>query len=68
MAERYKVVLGSESAHCCFDATVVDTTRPIINADGNLATKFGSNEIYYKAVCECFDIEAANQIAAALNR
>ena len=26
MAGRYKVVGGSQSAHCCFDATVVDTT------------------------------------------
>lgn len=25
MSERYKVVEGSESAHCCFEATVVDT-------------------------------------------
>lgn len=25
MSERYKVIWGSESGHCCFEATVVDT-------------------------------------------
>lgn len=26
-SKRYIVVDGSESAHCCFEATVVDTSR-----------------------------------------
>lgn len=25
---RYEVREGSESCHCCFEATVVDTTKP----------------------------------------
>ncbi len=27
---RYLVVEGSQSSHCCFGVTVVDTTRPVI--------------------------------------
>lgn len=56
MNERYKVVEGSESGHCCFDATVVDTQTP---------HPFYSDD--YAWVCECFDIESAQNIADALN-
>lgn len=51
---RFKVVEGSESKHCCFDATVVDTTKPW-SADR------------YEPVCECFESEDAKMIADALN-
>lgn len=50
---RYKVANGSESGHCCFEATVTDTHR-----EG----AYGPNW-----VCECFDLSRANQIADALN-
>jgi len=56
MSERYKVVEGSESAHCCFEATVVDTQTP------NPSFR---NEPDW--VCECFDMEIAQKIADALN-
>lgn len=52
--ERFKVIDKSVSAHCCFSATVIDTDR----VDG-----LGNGE----SVCECFDQDAAELIAAALN-
>lgn len=55
MSERYIVIEGSESAHCCFTATVVDTQIP------NPSFSHGNT------VCECFDMESAQKIAAALN-
>lgn len=56
MSERYKAVEGSESAHCCFEATVVDTQIP--------------NPMFRDEpdwVCECFNMETAQKIADALN-
>ena len=65
---RYQVSAKSESAHCCFEATVLDTeswqwadnakTVPLLKADGTL---------YYESVCECFELAHAEMIAAALN-
>lgn len=56
MSERYKAVEGSESAHCCFEATVVDTQTPHPMFAGN-----------HDWVCECYDMEAAQKIASAMN-
>ena len=56
MSKRYKAVKGSESGHCCFDATVVDTQTPHPTFAGDLDW-----------VCECFTIEDAQKIADALN-
>jgi hypothetical protein len=58
---RYIVVDGSQSAHCCFDATVVDTTQPVM-----IGGEHYKNQ--YESVCECFDAEDAKRIADALNR
>lgn len=65
MSDRYKFIEGSESGHCCFEASVVDTwTTQLIagkrytGGDGNPACK---------QVCECFEPEDAAQICAALN-
>ncbi len=52
---RYVAIAGSGHA-CCFDASVVDTSKP----------KHSEGE--YETVCECFEIADAEQIAAALNR
>lgn len=60
MTTRYKVVSGSQSAHCCFENTVVDTTKPVM-----IGGKHYRDE--YAPVCECFDEEAAQLIADALN-
>lgn len=59
---RYKVVSGSQSYHCCFCATVVDTTKPLEQFEGY----DGIPE--FDSVCECFDIETAEMICAALNK
>lgn len=52
MNERYKAVEGSKTAHCCFEATVVDTLASIDD---------------FAWVWECFDMENAQKIADALN-
>ncbi len=54
MCKRYRVVRGSESAHCCFEATVIDTESE--NAHGDLDW-----------VCECFDLSQAHAVADAMN-
>lgn len=59
MSDRYKVLPGSQSGHCCFDATVVDTHTPQNNWHGK--------EPRYEAVCECFDLADAELVAAGLN-
>jgi hypothetical protein len=53
---RFQVVQGSESGHCCFDATVVDTQSP--------HSAFKDSPDW---VCECFELEDAEKICAALN-
>lgn len=50
--QRYQVLKGSESAHCCFEYTVLDTLR----------TQGGS------AMCECFYKADAEKICEALNK
>lgn len=53
---RYEAIKGSQSSHCCFDATVVDKKKPS-----------GYND-EFDTVCECFDFEDAQKIADALNK
>ncbi len=57
---RYKVVPGSQSNHCCFEATVVDTTRPEMIGAVQYKDQF-------ETVCECFYVAQANMICEALN-
>ena len=52
---RYTLVPKSVSAHCCFEATVLDTA----GAPGPLR---------YKEVCETFSIEDAELIKKALEK
>lgn len=56
MSARYKAVEGSESGHCCFEATVVDTQAP--------HPAFANDPDW---VCECYDMATAQKIADALN-
>jgi hypothetical protein len=56
----YEARVGSQSAHCCFEATVVDTRKPHLIGQ----TQYKD---HCEAVCECFEIEDAQRIAAALN-
>lgn len=51
---RYIWKKGSESGHCCFEATVVDTHSTEYHASGDW-------------ICECFDEKDAEKICAALN-
>jgi len=55
MTERYKVVEGSQSGHCCFDYTIVDMNNK------------GWYEDEYESVCECFQLGDAELIVKALN-
>jgi hypothetical protein len=53
MMKRYQVTGKSESAHCCFEASVIDATKE----------EFSSERI----ICECFSPEDAQRICDALN-
>lgn len=53
MGDRYVIESGSQSNHCCFECTVVDTHK----------SNFGR----FEAICECFSLEDAELIARALN-
>lgn len=57
---RYKVVEGSQSCHCCFDYTVVDTHNPVMIGGRQYRDQF-------EQVCECFYEVDANMICDALN-
>lgn len=61
---RYRVVEGSQSGHCCFDFTVVDTDRPEIIGGKPYVV---DGVPHYEAICECFGREDADAIAAAMN-
>lgn len=62
---RYQVVEDSQSGHCCFNATVVDTSKlEIINGEHR---KDREGRFLYEIVCECFSMEHAQLICDALN-
>lgn len=66
MSARYKVVAGSQSAHCCFCFTVVDSSRPFFIGQKQWVDADGTPE--FEALCECFNVDDARRIADALNR
>lgn len=54
--ERYRVGEYSVSGHCCFEASVIDTSfRHPLGLD------------HEKAIAECFEIDSATAIAKAMN-
>lgn len=57
---KFIVVNGSQSGHCCFDWTVVDTTKPEIIGGEHYKNQF-------EPICECYEKEQADEIAKALN-
>lgn len=57
---RYRVIEGSQSVHCCFEYTVVDTARPVIH-------KGVQYRDYFEAVCECFNRNDADLVCESLN-
>lgn len=58
MSGRYKVLVGSQSGHCCFDYTVVDTLKP---------HPVYASQGLFDAICETFSEEKAHAVARALN-
>jgi len=58
MSGRYKVLVGSQSGHCCFDYTVVDTLKP---------HPVYASQGLFGAICETFSEEEAHAVARALN-
>lgn len=70
MTRRYQARSGSQLGHgCCFDATVVDTTRPVIVGEGTPTEQqyVRNGEPMFEVFCECADMQDAERIADALN-
>jgi hypothetical protein len=64
--QRYTVVKGSQLGHgCCFDATVVDRTKPELDAGGEPIIYKG--QPLFAVVCECFDEADAQTVCDSLN-
>lgn len=63
---RYALYKGSQSAHCCFEYTVVDTTKPYLIGEEHY--KDSSGQYHYETVCECFSQKDAEMVMNALNR
>ena len=61
---RYEAVHDSVSGHCCFVATVWDTHKPLMIGGKHYES---SGRFEFMPVCECFSIEEAKIVAAALN-
>jgi len=66
---KFVVVNKSISSHCCFDATVMDTTKPVTyNVKGKEIQFIDSEGVaHFKPVCECFTMDDAILICKALN-
>lgn len=63
--KRYITLKGSQSRHCCFAVTIIDTTKP--EMIGEEYFRGSDGELSYEIVCECFDMENAEKICRALN-
>ena len=63
---RYTVLNKSISSHCCFEATVMDTTKPCMIGAEHYSDEDGN--AYYESVCECMEEEDARRIADSLNK
>jgi hypothetical protein len=57
---RYKLVEESDSGHCCFKASILDTDKPIRRGDGSIV------EDQFESVCECFELDSAKKILGLL--
>jgi len=65
MGDRYQLVEGSISGHCCFEFTIFDTNEPEMYGDEHY--KDSKGRFHYKNICECFDLESATMILKTLN-
>jgi len=66
-SSRFKVIDRSVSCHCCFSATVVDTSKPDLMANGEQFTD-ANGGLMFETVCESFDDDAAEMICDSLNK
>lgn len=62
-SNRYQIRRGSQSNHCCFVATIVDTSCPIATC----STESGKYFVMYRRVAEFFDKGVARITRNALN-
>lgn len=62
---RYMIYDGSQSGHCCFNFTIIDTSKPVMIGGEQYINNSG--RLQYKEVCECLDEESAKHICQALN-
>lgn len=65
MKQRYVIINDSVSAHCCFEYTVCDTTKPVMI--GGKHWEHSKHGLQYETVCECFDALCAKLVCDALN-
>lgn len=63
---RYIIKEKSQSGHCCFEFSVVDTFNPVIIHKKQYIGSDGNPE--FELVCECFFEEDATLICDALNK
>jgi len=65
MSARYQVLKGSQSGHCCFSFSVIDTERaaPVPNLPD---FHMGEPRVYL-TVCECTEENEARLICEAMN-
>lgn len=65
VTKRFQIIDRSVSEHCCFEFTVVDMTKPDMIGDKQfIHPKHGPQ---FESICECFEKEAAEWVANALN-
>lgn len=61
---RYLLVRDSASGHCCFEATLLDTSQPS-DADWDEGKPV---DYYYRAVAEFFDVDEGVSVTKLLNK
>src|SRR5689334_20219559 len=67
---RYLAVKGSESAHCCFEGTVLDLHAPYLKGGLELKDDWRKRPreiLGFESVCECFNHANAVRLADILN-
>lgn len=63
---RYEIREGSQTAHCCYEWTVIDTAKPILLGP-NKTPYIVDGEQRYEPICECWEQSDAMAICLALN-
>lgn len=70
--ERFRIINGSDSGHCCFKYSIVDTSKS--QWEGyHEEVRLNSRDIkeygfVYVSVCECFELKDAELVCKALNK